>query len=77
MPAVKPQPDGIFPAVLPVAALFASTPVNDTVSVGIGVFSPGVTLQELVRALNALGIGPRDMIPILQAIKAAGALQAE
>ena len=41
MPAVKPQPDGIFPAVLPVAALFASTPVNDTVSVGIGVFSPG------------------------------------
>ncbi|MED5300362.1 MAG: flagellar basal body P-ring protein FlgI, partial [Pseudomonadota bacterium] len=27
--------------------------------------------------LNALGIGPRDMISILQAIKAAGALQAE
>ena len=27
--------------------------------------------------LNALGVGPRDMIIILQAIKAAGALQAE
>lgn len=37
----------------------------------------GVSLQELVDGLNALGIGPRDMISILQAIKAAGALQAE
>ena len=36
-----------------------------------------MTLQELVDGLNALGIGPRDMISILQAIKAAGALQAE
>ncbi|MDA8230481.1 MAG: flagellar basal body P-ring protein FlgI [Magnetospirillum sp.] len=36
-----------------------------------------VTLQELVNGLNALGIGPRDMIPILEAIKAAGALQAD
>jgi flagellar P-ring protein precursor FlgI len=42
-----------------------------------GVFAPGITLQDLVRSLNALGIGPRDMIPILQSIKAAGALQAE
>jgi flagellar P-ring protein precursor FlgI len=30
-----------------------------------------------VRALNALGVGPRDLISILQAVKAAGALQAE
>ena len=37
----------------------------------------GVTLQELVNGLNALGIGPRDMITILQAIKVAGAMQAE
>jgi len=36
-----------------------------------------VTLQELVEGLNRLGIGPRDLISILQAIKAAGALQAE
>lgn len=41
------------------------------------VFNDGVTLQDLVNGLNALGIGPRDMITILQAIKAAGALQAE
>jgi flagellar P-ring protein precursor FlgI len=39
---------------------------------------PGsVTLQELVNGLNAMGIGPRDLISILQAIKAAGAMQAE
>ncbi|KQO45626.1 flagellar basal body P-ring protein FlgI [Methylobacterium sp. WCS2018Hpa-22] len=37
----------------------------------------GVTLRELVDGLNALGVGPRDLISILQAIKAAGALQAD
>ena len=43
----------------------------------LAVLPAGVTLQELVNGLNALGVGPRDMITILQAIKAAGALQAE
>jgi flagellar P-ring protein precursor FlgI len=43
----------------------------------LGLLSSGVTLQELVNGLNALGVGPRDMISILQAIKAAGALQAD
>jgi len=37
----------------------------------------GVSLQQLVDGLNGLGIGPRDMISILQAIKAAGAIQAD
>ena len=37
----------------------------------------GRTIGELVRALNALGVTPRDLIVILQAIKSAGALQAE
>ena len=37
----------------------------------------GVTLGEVVRALNLLGVTPRDLISILQALKAAGALQAE
>ena len=41
------------------------------------VLPSGVTLQELVNGLNALGIGPRDMITILQAVKASGALQAD
>lgn len=43
----------------------------------LAVFNSGVSLQELVHGLNALGVGPRDMITILQSIKAAGALQAE
>jgi flagellar P-ring protein FlgI len=41
------------------------------------VLESGVSLEILVNGLNALGVGPRDMISILQAIKAAGALQAE
>jgi len=41
------------------------------------VLNEGVTLQELVNGLNSLGVNPRDMIAILQNIKAAGALQAE
>ena len=43
----------------------------------LGVVAGGVTLQELVNGLNALGVGPRDLIAIIQAIKAAGALQAD
>ena len=37
----------------------------------------GVSIGELVKALNALGVSPRDLIAIFQALKAAGALQAE
>ncbi len=51
--------------------------VDDQAERRMGVLRGGVTLQELVRGLNALGVGPRDLISILQTIKAAGALQAE
>lgn len=37
----------------------------------------GVTLGQVVKGINAIGATPRDLINILQAIKAAGALQAE
>jgi len=37
----------------------------------------GVTIQDMVRGLNAIGVTPRDLITILQTIKAAGALQAD
>jgi len=40
------------------------------------VVNEGISLQEMVNGLNALGIGPRDMITILQAVKASGAMQA-
>lgn len=41
------------------------------------VLSSGVSLSEVVRGLNAIGVSPRELIAIFQAIKAAGALQAE
>ncbi len=51
--------------------------VDDQNERRVGVLSGGVTLAELVRGLNSLGVGPRDLITILQTIRAAGALQAE
>jgi flagellar P-ring protein FlgI len=51
--------------------------VDDGKGNKIAVMQDGVSLQHVVDGLNALGVGPRDIISILQAIKAAGALQAE
>jgi flagellar P-ring protein FlgI len=51
--------------------------VDDQSDRRLGMLRKAVTLQELVRNMNALGVGPRDMISILQAIKADGALQAD
>jgi flagellar P-ring protein precursor FlgI len=51
--------------------------VDDQSDRRLGIINRAVTLQELVRNMNSLGVGPRDMISILQAIKAAGALQAD
>jgi len=39
--------------------------------------SKGATVDDLIRALNSLGVTPRDTIAILEALKSAGALQAE
>ena len=51
--------------------------VDDQAERRMGVLRGGVSLSELVRGLNSLGVGPRDLITILQSIRAAGALQAE
>ncbi|WP_264602143.1 flagellar basal body P-ring protein FlgI [Rhodobium gokarnense] len=51
--------------------------VEDDKGKKVALMRSGVTLKEVVDGLNALGIGPRDLIAILQAIKASGALQAE
>ena len=51
--------------------------VDDQADRRLGILRGGVTLRDLVASLNALGVGPRDMISILQSIKAAGALQAD
>ncbi|MCU0614210.1 MAG: flagellar basal body P-ring protein FlgI, partial [Desulfobacterales bacterium] len=41
------------------------------------VMEEGISVGDLAGALNAIGVTPRDVIAIFQAIKAAGALQAE
>ncbi len=51
--------------------------VDDGHDKKLGILHGGVTLGDLVGSLNSLGVGPRDMISILQSIKAAGALQAD
>jgi flagellar P-ring protein precursor FlgI len=44
---------------------------------GLVMVPGGVSLRQLVNGLNTLGVSPRDMIAILQALKTAGAIQAE
>lgn len=51
--------------------------INEDTDAKLTVLDTGINLQELVDGLNALGVTPRDLISILQAIKASGALQAE
>jgi len=40
-------------------------------------FEPGVSLEDLVRAVNSVGAAPGDLVAILEALKQAGALRAE
>jgi flagellar P-ring protein precursor FlgI len=51
--------------------------VDDGQGKKLAVLDEGDSLRSLVKGLNALGVSPRDLITIFQAIKAAGALQAE
>lgn len=60
-------------AIVPRTQIDASTDSSHR----LGILREGPTLASLVAGLNALGMGPRDMISILQAIKADGALQAD
>jgi flagellar P-ring protein FlgI len=62
----------------------AETKVLDRTSIDVEedeaklhVIPDGVNISEIARALNVLGVSPRDMISIFQAIKKAGALHAE
>lgn len=51
--------------------------INEGPDAKLTVVETGVTLEDLVTGLNRLGVPPRDVITILQAIKAAGALHAD
>lgn len=66
-------PEGAETAVVP----RTSITVDEQSGNRMVVLSKGANLRDLVNGLNALGVGPRDLISILQNIKAAGALQAE
>jgi len=44
---------------------------------GLALMNEGTSIGEVVKALNTLGVTPRDLIAIMQALKAAGALQAD
>lgn len=51
--------------------------VDDGSGRSLAMIGGGASLKSLVSGLNALGVSPRDLITILQAVKSAGALQAE
>lgn len=75
------QPSGFAPESAKTAVTTQATVTIDQGATGPGrrmaVMQHGATLKDLVAGLNALGVTPRDLITILQTIKAAGALQAE
>ena len=71
------QAEPLAPGGATVAVPRTQVDVADGSGNQVALVREGITLQELVDGLNALGIGPRDLIAILQAVKAAGALQAE
>ena len=55
---------------------------NSTIKVDQGsnrmfLFKPGVELEQIVRAVNDVGAAPGDLVAILEALREAGALQAE
>lgn len=68
---------GAFGAGQTVVAPRTNIEVEDQSNRRLALLQGGTTLQDLVAGLNALGVGPREIMTILQTIKAAGALQAE
>ena len=75
-----PSPSGAGPIIAPggQTVVTPETTVNVAEEKKFLMMVPqGVTIYDVVRALNAIGVSPRDLITILQSIKAAGALQAD
>ena len=71
------QPGAFSPGGTTTVVPRTSISIDDQHDRKLGILNSGVTLRDLVASLNALGVGPRDLISILQSIKAAGALQAD
>ncbi len=66
-------PEGAQTTVVPRSNISVSEDSNAKMTV----LETGATLKDMVAGLNALGVGPRDLITILHTVKAAGALQAD
>jgi flagellar P-ring protein precursor FlgI len=89
LPFAPPPPKGTGTTVVPPGSGTVVTPGGSTVVTpessvtvkeegqALVIVAGGVSLGEVIRALNAIGATPRDLISILQSIKAAGALQAD
>ncbi len=72
------QPNPLAPeGAQTVAAVQTEVTTDEKPGSRMAVLKRGASLKDLVAGLNALGVTPRDLITILQTIKAAGALQAE
>ena len=69
--------DSLPPEVNPKAAQITEARIEQEPGTGLAEVSGGTSLSEVVAGLNALGVAPHDMIDILKAINAAGALHAE
>jgi flagellar P-ring protein precursor FlgI len=66
----------------PLSAGQTTVVTNSTIKVDEGsnhmfLFKPGVDLEQIVRAVNEVGAAPGDLVAILEALREAGALQAE
>lgn len=72
---VQPNPFSIVEEAIVVPRTAADMEEDGTP--GLVMVEEAVALPEVIEGLNALGVSPRDMIDILKAIKAAGALHAE
>ena len=66
-------PEGAQTAIVP----RSNVSVDEGSQSRMRLLNTGATLKDMVAGLNALGVGPRDLITILQNIKAAGAMQAD
>jgi flagellar P-ring protein precursor FlgI len=78
--AVSQQPivsqPGAFSQGKTVQAKAATVDVKESTKTAVALPST-TSVDDLVKALNLLGVGPRDLIAVLQAMKAAGAIDAD
>lgn len=75
-PVVVPAPSNSINAPPPVVVPLKQTDVSEG-NHGLAALPATSTIDQMVRALNHLGVTPRDLISILQGMKAAGMIQAE